>query len=157
MKTRKSVKTKDSMCPSQKDVRFLESQLLKEVQTHVFVYLIWLFRCLLCETWNLKRETWAGTNLDYEWSPFFQPRPQGFCLKKWPHPFFEGKALGTRLPFFLRDTKADQRRARRKIPTREKGEMWRSSRLAFLAWGVPSRSRFARPTIPEEKWGLLDV
>ena len=28
-----------------------------------------------------------------------QPRPQGFSLKKWvgPHPFFEGKALGTRL------------------------------------------------------------
>ena len=31
-----------------------------------------------------------------------QPRPQGFYLKKWvgrekPHPFFKGKALGTRL------------------------------------------------------------
>ena len=28
-----------------------------------------------------------------------QPRPQGFSLKKWvwPHPFFEGKTLGTRL------------------------------------------------------------
>ena len=29
-----------------------------------------------------------------------QPRPQGFSLKKWvgpPHPFFEGKSLGTRL------------------------------------------------------------
>ena len=28
-----------------------------------------------------------------------QPRPQGFSLKKWvgPPPFFEGKALGTRL------------------------------------------------------------
>ena len=26
-----------------------------------------------------------------------QPRPQGFSLKKWTHPFFEGKALGTRL------------------------------------------------------------
>ena len=25
-----------------------------------------------------------------------QPRPQGFSLKKW-HPFFKGKALGTRL------------------------------------------------------------
>ena len=33
-----------------------------------------------------------------------QPRPQGFSLK-WvgpPHPFFKGKALGTRLPFFPR-------------------------------------------------------
>ena len=27
----------------------------------------------------------------------FQPRPQGFSLKKTPHPFFEGKTLGTRL------------------------------------------------------------
>ena len=36
----------------------------------------------------------------------WQPRPQGFSLKNWvgrekglfpPHPFFEGKALGTRL------------------------------------------------------------
>ena len=26
-----------------------------------------------------------------------QPRPQGFSLKKWPLPFFKGKALGTRL------------------------------------------------------------
>ena len=26
-----------------------------------------------------------------------QPRPQGFFLKKTPHPFFKGKALGTRL------------------------------------------------------------
>ena len=33
----------------------------------------------------------------------FQPRPQGFSLKKWgrPHPFFEGKALGTRLVNFV--------------------------------------------------------
>ena len=31
---------------------------------------------------------------------FFQPRPQGFSLKKW-YPFFEGKALGTRLMFFF--------------------------------------------------------
>ena len=76
------------------------------------------------ETRNAKRETWTGTNLDYEWSPFF-----------------------------LRDTKADQRRARRKIPPREKGEMWRSSRLAFLAWGVPSRSRFARPVLFPRKNG----
>ena len=31
-------------------------------------------------------------------------------------------------------------------------------RLAFLAWGdVHARSRFARSTIPEEKWGLLLV
>ena len=40
-----------------------------------------------------------------------QPRPQGFSLRKWvgrekalfpPHPFFEGKALGTRLAKQLR-------------------------------------------------------
>ena len=33
-----------------------------------------------------------------------------------------------------------------------------SGRLAFLAWGdFHARSRFARPTIPQEKWGLLVV
>ena len=31
-------------------------------------------------------------------------------------------------------------------------------RLEFLAWGdFHARSRFARSTIPEEKWGLLVV
>ena len=31
-----------------------------------------------------------------------------------------------------------------------------SLRLAFLVWGdFNARSRFARTTIPEEKWGLL--
>ena len=32
-----------------------------------------------------------------------QPRPQGFSLKNWvlPHPFFKGKALGTRLALIL--------------------------------------------------------
>ena len=41
------------MSPSQRDIRFLESQLIKEVQTRVFVYLIWLFSDgLLRETWN---------------------------------------------------------------------------------------------------------
>ena len=31
-------------------------------------------------------------------------------------------------------------------------------RLAFLAWGdFRTRSRFARSTIPVEKWGLLEV
>ena len=31
----------------------------------------------------------------------FQPRPQGFSLQKWVgHPFFEEKALGTRLGMF---------------------------------------------------------
>jgi len=39
----------------------------------------------------------------------FQPRPQGLFLKKWvglflPHPFFKGKALGTRLTLFKRKT-----------------------------------------------------
>ena len=35
-------------------------------------------------------------------------------------------------------------------------ETW--ARLAFLEWGdVHSRSRFARSTIPEEKWVLLVV
>ena len=50
MKTRKSVTSKDSTCPSQKDIRFLESQLIKEVQTDVFVSLEVIGR-------NVKRET----------------------------------------------------------------------------------------------------
>ena len=125
MKTRKSVKTKDSMCPSQKDVRFLER--LKRSTNACFCLFdltlpMSIMRNLKLETRNVSRDQ-----------------------------------LRLRVVLFLRDTKADQRRARRKIPPREKGEMWRSSRFAFLAWGVPSRSRFARPTIPEEKWGLLDV
>ena len=34
----------------------------------------------------------------YEFYLFFQPRRQGFSLKKWVgRPFFKGKALGTRL------------------------------------------------------------
>ena len=35
------------------------------------------------------------------WTRFAQPRLQRFSLKKWvgPHPFFEGKALGTRWRF----------------------------------------------------------
>ena len=41
-----------------------------------------------------------------------------------------------------------------KITPREKGE----TRLTFLAWGdFHARSRFARSSIPEEKWGLLVV
>ena len=51
MKTRKSVKTKDTMCPSQRDIRFLESQLIKEVQTGVTVYYA------KREARNAKRET----------------------------------------------------------------------------------------------------
>ena len=39
-----------------------------------------------------------------------QPRPQGFSLKKWsrPHPFFEGKALGTRLHLMGRKDKLQE-------------------------------------------------
>ena len=53
-----------------------------------------------------------------------------------------------------------------KITSREKSETrWGGERelsppryLAFLAWGdFHARSRFARSTIPEEKWGLLVV
>ena len=47
-------------------------------------------------------------------------------------------------PFFLRDRRASETRARVKITPREK----------FLAWGdFHSRSRFPRSIIPEEKWG----
>ena len=53
-----------------------------------------------------------------------------------------------------------------KITSREKSETrWGGERelsppryLAFLAWGdFHARLRFARSTIPEEKWGLLVV
>ena len=51
-------------------------------------------------------------------------------------------------PFFFRDTHASETRARVKITPREKR----------LAWGdFHARSRFARSSIPEEKWGLLVV
>ena len=41
-----------------------------------------------------------------------------------------------------------------KINARKKGE----THPAFLAWGdLHARSRFARSTIPEEKWRLLVV
>ena len=41
---------------------------------------------------------------------------------------------------------------------REKNESLSPPRLAFLAWGdFQARSRFARSTTPEEKWGLLVV
>ena len=56
-------------------------------------------------------------------------------------------------PFSLRDSRASETLARMKIP----GAAGRE-RLAFLEWGdFHPRSRFARPTIPEEKWGLLVV
>ena len=49
--------------------------------------------------------------------------------------------------------RASETLARVKIP----GAAGRK-RLAFLAWAdVHARSRFARSTIPEEKWGLLLV
>ena len=69
--------------------------------------------------WKLQMERFVSRDLDYEWSPFF-----------------------------LRDSRASEMRARVKITPREKK----------LAWGdFHARSRFARSTIPEEKWGLLVV
>ena len=45
------------------------------------------------------RSRFASSTIPEEKWGTTQPRPQGFSLKKWvgPHPFFEGKALGTRL------------------------------------------------------------
>ena len=64
-------------------------------------------------------ERFVSRDLDYEWSPFF-----------------------------FRDSRASETRARVKITPREKR----------LAWGdFHARSLFARSTIPEEKWGLLVV
>ena len=48
-------------------------------------------------------------------------------------------------PFFLRDSRASETRARVKITPRVS---------PFLAWGdFHARARFAHSTIPEEKWG----
>ena len=61
-----------------------------------------------------------------------------------------------------RNGRASETRERVKITPREKGETRRGEfsppRLSFLEWGdFHTRSRFARSTIPEEKWGLLVV
>ena len=50
------------------------------------------------------------------------------------------------------------KRERVKITPREKGDTRRGERnmSPFLAWGdFHARSRFARSTIPEEKWGTI--
>ena len=50
----------------------------------------------------------------------------------------------------------EQASARENHPTREKATIFLSPRRVspFLAWGdFHARSRFARSTIPEEKWG----
>ena len=49
--------------------------------------------------------------------------------------------------------------ARENHPTREKATRGGERGVSpFLAWGdFHARSRFARSTIPEEKWGLLVV
>ena len=53
-------------------------------------------------------------------------------------------------PFVLRDSRESETRAHVKIIPREKTP----PSLAFLAWAdFYTRSRFARSTIPEEKWG----
>ena len=53
--------------------------------------------------------------------------------------------------FFFRDSRASETRARVKITPCEKK---RPRVLPFLAWcDFHALSRFARPTIPEEKWG----
>ena len=68
-------------------------------------------------------------------------------------------------PFFLRDSRASETRARVKITPRKKRRhaAGRENSIIFLsprrvspllAWGnFHARLRFARPTIPEEKWG----
>ena len=78
------------------------------------------------------------------------------------------------VPIFLRDSRASETQARVRITPREKGETrrWESKtrdyrqspsslsppRLTFLSWDdFHAHSRFARSTIPEEKWGLLVV
>ena len=69
-----------------------------------------------------------------------------------------GRQTTSSPPFFLRDSRASETRARVKITPREKRRhlIFLSSRRVspFLAWDdFHARSRFARSTIPEEKWG----
>ena len=65
--------------------------------------------------------------------------------------------------FFLRERRTSKTRARVKITLRERRDAvgrrkMTTVRLVFLAWGdFHARSRFARSTILEEKWGLLVV
>ena len=66
--------------------------------TIVQLPIVALYRSL----WNLRESHDNGTQLlstgRILTSLLFQPRPQGFSLKKWVgHPFFNGKVLGTRL------------------------------------------------------------
>ena len=57
--------------------------------------------------WNLDSGFQSLVGFRILWAVFRQPRPQGFSLKKLvgkrslflPHPFFKGKALGTRLVY----------------------------------------------------------
>ena len=57
---------------------------------------------------------------------------------------------------FLGDSRASETRVRVKITPGEKRR--HAAGREFLAWGdFHARSRFARCTIPEEKWGLLVV
>ena len=66
---------------------------------------------------------------------------------------FASKSRLRVVPIYLRDSRASETQACVKITSREKGETrWG----AFLAWGdFHARSRFARSTKAEEKWGLL--
>ena len=64
---------------------------------------------------------------------------------------FASKSRLRLVPIYLSDSRASETRACVKITSREKGETrWG----AFLAWGdFHARSRFARSTKAEEKWG----
>ena len=84
-----------------------------------------------------------------------------FCSEKWViNTIFDNRERV--VPhFFLRDSRASETRARVKITPREKrwhaaGREKNEGRHVspFLAWDdFHARSRFARSTIPEEKWG----
>ena len=64
----------------------------------------------------------------------FQPRPQGFSLKKWVG-VVQGKSPGDEVEIIFFSPR---------------------SVSPFLAWGdFCARSRFARSTIPENKWGTI--
>ena len=92
---------------------------IKEIISNFCRTTKWLGRLPLVHEFRTSISTWRKKNMRltargmglaqymFKRAEIVQPRPQGFSLnlvpRAWPHPFFEGKALGTRLeivPFF---------------------------------------------------------
>ena len=103
----------------------------------------------------------ACPQFEYLWTARADPRP---LYRLWSHQFKRSTCTGCRVrsrlrvvPHFSSGTVERAKRERAwKSPRARKGLIFLSPRRVspFLAWGdFHARSRFARPTIPEEKWG----